>query len=101
MSPKGKSAARALPATGQRALSGHAFVSSTGRLGGVLQELGDPVAWAGGLTALVGFFTYMARKLTQDTRIFELTTPLGKDVLVFAGLEATEGLSELFEFHIE
>ena len=82
-------------------MSGHAFVSSTGRLGGVLQELGDPVAWAGGLTALVGFFTYMARKLTQDTRICELTTPLGKDVLVFAGLEATEGLSELFEFHIE
>ena len=65
------------------------------------RELGDPAAWADGLTALVGFFTYMARKLTQDTRICELITPLGKDVLVFTGFEATEGLSELFEFHIE
>ena len=43
----------------------------------------------------------MARKLKQDNRICELTTPLGKDELVFTGLEATEGLSELFEFHIE
>ena len=38
----------------------------------------------------------MGQVLTQDTRICELTTPLGKDVLVFVSLEATEGLSELF-----
>jgi type VI secretion system secreted protein VgrG len=43
----------------------------------------------------------MGQVLTQDTRICELTTPLGKDVLVFVSLEATEGLSELFEYHIE
>ena len=43
----------------------------------------------------------MGQVLTQDTRICELTTPLGKDVLVFASLEATEGLSELFEYHID
>src|SRR6478736_2112297 len=43
----------------------------------------------------------MAQKLKQDNRICELITPLGKDELVFTGFEATEGLSELFEFHIE
>ncbi|WP_315832425.1 type VI secretion system Vgr family protein [Bradyrhizobium prioriisuperbiae] len=40
-------------------------------------------------------------ELKQDTRLCELTTPLGKDVLVFARLDASEGLSELFEFRIE
>ena len=43
----------------------------------------------------------MGQVLTQDTRLCELTTPLGKDVLVFVNSEATEGLSELFEFRIE
>src|SRR3954453_5230540 len=43
----------------------------------------------------------MGQVLTQDTRICELTTPLGKDVLVFVSLEATEGLSQLFEFRID
>lgn len=40
-------------------------------------------------------------QLTQDTRLCELKTPLGKDVLVFAGFEGSEGLSELFEYRIE
>jgi type VI secretion system secreted protein VgrG len=40
-------------------------------------------------------------QLTQDTRLCELKTPLGKDVLVFVGYEASEGLSELFEYRIE
>ncbi len=40
-------------------------------------------------------------QLTQDTRLCELTTPLGKDVLVFVRLDASEGLSELFEYRIE
>src|SRR5882757_8178907 len=40
-------------------------------------------------------------RLTQDKRIGELTTPLGKDVLVLVRFDATEGLSELFEFRIE
>jgi type VI secretion system secreted protein VgrG len=43
----------------------------------------------------------MARALTQNTRICELTTPLGKDVLVFTRLDASEALSELFEFRID
>ena len=43
----------------------------------------------------------MGQKLTQDTRLCELTTPLGKDVLVLVRLDATEGLSELFEYRIE
>jgi len=43
----------------------------------------------------------MGQKLTQDTRICELTTPLGKDVLVLVRLDASEGLSELFEYRIE
>jgi type VI secretion system secreted protein VgrG len=43
----------------------------------------------------------MGQALTQDTRICELKTPLGKDVLVFVRLDASEGLSELFEFRID
>jgi type VI secretion system secreted protein VgrG len=38
---------------------------------------------------------------TQDTRIAELTTPLGKDKLVLVRFDASEGLSELFEIHID
>jgi type VI secretion system secreted protein VgrG len=40
-------------------------------------------------------------RLTQDTRIAQLSTPLGKDVLVFVRFDCTEGLSELFEYRIE
>lgn len=43
----------------------------------------------------------MSPQLTQDTRIGELRTPLGKDKLVLTRLDATEGLSELFEYRIE
>ena len=43
----------------------------------------------------------MGGSLSQDTRFCELTTPLGKDVLVFVRFDGTEGLSELFEFRIE
>ena len=43
----------------------------------------------------------MSGSLTQDTRFGELTTPLGKDVLVLVRFDATEGLSELFEFRVE
>jgi type VI secretion system secreted protein VgrG len=40
-------------------------------------------------------------QITQDERIAQLLTPLGKDVLVLAGFVAVEGLSELFEFDVE
>jgi type VI secretion system secreted protein VgrG len=43
----------------------------------------------------------MGEELKQDKRIASLTTPLGKAQLVLAAFEATEGLSELFEFRIE
>jgi type VI secretion system secreted protein VgrG len=43
----------------------------------------------------------MAGKLTQDKRIAELTTPLGKDVLVISSFNGTEGLGELFEYTLE
>lgn len=39
--------------------------------------------------------------LSQRTRIGELETPLGKDVLVLARVDATEGLSEMFEVRVE
>jgi type VI secretion system secreted protein VgrG len=39
--------------------------------------------------------------LVQDNRSAVLTTPLGKDVLVVTEFSATEGLNELFEYHIE
>jgi len=40
-------------------------------------------------------------QLTQDKRLAELHTPLGKEVLVLASFVATEGLSELFEVNVE
>jgi type VI secretion system secreted protein VgrG len=43
----------------------------------------------------------MAQTLTQDTRLGQLFTPLGKDVLVLVRFDGTEGLSELFEYRIE
>lgn len=39
--------------------------------------------------------------LTQDGRVGELTTPLGKDVLVLRQFMGTEGLGELFEFEVD
>jgi type VI secretion system secreted protein VgrG len=38
---------------------------------------------------------------TQDTRVAELTTPLGKDRLVLTRFNATEGLSQLFDLQVE
>src|SRR3954462_634820 len=40
-------------------------------------------------------------QLTQDTRIGEFRTPLGKDKLVLTQFDGTEGLSELFEYRFE
>jgi type VI secretion system secreted protein VgrG len=39
--------------------------------------------------------------ITQDAHIGELITPLGKDVLCLERFDGFEGLSELFEFHID
>lgn len=39
--------------------------------------------------------------LTQDGRAAELTTPLGKDVLVLRQFMGTEGLGELFQFEVD
>jgi type VI secretion system secreted protein VgrG len=43
----------------------------------------------------------MPSSLEQSTRLGELTTPLGKDVLALSRFDGSEGLSELFEFRIE
>jgi len=40
-------------------------------------------------------------KLTQTDVQAELTTPLGKDVLVLTNFEMVEGLGELFEIHVD
>jgi len=39
--------------------------------------------------------------ITQDGRVGELITPLGKDVLVLQRFDGFEGLGELFEFHVD
>ncbi len=39
--------------------------------------------------------------ITQDGRVGELITPLGKDVLCLQRFDGLEGLSELFEFHVD
>jgi len=38
---------------------------------------------------------------TQEGRLLELFTPLGKDQLLIHSLEVSEGLSSLFEMHVE
>src|SRR5262252_9691482 len=43
----------------------------------------------------------MNENLRQADRIAELTTPLGKDALVLTEFSGSEGLSELFEYHLE
>jgi type VI secretion system secreted protein VgrG len=43
----------------------------------------------------------LATHATQDGRIGELITPLGKDVLLLRHFGGTEGLGELFEFQVE
>lgn len=43
----------------------------------------------------------MADSLSQDERDGALATPMGKDVLVLARFDGTEGLGELFEYRIE
>ncbi|MGQ0484951.1 MAG: type VI secretion system Vgr family protein [Hyphomicrobiales bacterium] len=43
----------------------------------------------------------MALKARQDSRVAKFTTPLGTDVLVLERFDGREGLSELFEFHVD
>jgi type VI secretion system secreted protein VgrG len=43
----------------------------------------------------------MPAPLSQDDQSGSLTTPFGDDVLALSHITAVEGLSELFEFHIE
>lgn len=43
----------------------------------------------------------MALKPRQDSRVAKFTTPLGTDVLVLERYDGREGLSELFEFHVD
>jgi type VI secretion system secreted protein VgrG len=43
----------------------------------------------------------MAEPVKQSERVAEFKTPLGDNVLALISLEGTEGLGELFEYHIE
>jgi len=38
---------------------------------------------------------------TQETRLLELTTPVGKDKLLIRSIDGTEGISQLFSFRVE
>ena len=38
---------------------------------------------------------------TQENRLIAIDTPLGKDVLLLAGFNGTEGLSRLFSFELD
>ncbi len=38
---------------------------------------------------------------TQDSRIINITTPLGKDILIFASMSGDEALGRLFQFNLE
>jgi type VI secretion system secreted protein VgrG len=38
---------------------------------------------------------------TQQNRTLKITTPLGKDVLLLAGLSGQEAISSLFQFHLD
>jgi type VI secretion system secreted protein VgrG len=39
--------------------------------------------------------------LTQENRLLELITPLGKDQLLIRSIEGVEGLSQLFSFQVD
>jgi type VI secretion system secreted protein VgrG len=43
----------------------------------------------------------MPGQLSQADRVAEFSTPLGKDKLVLTNFSGAEGLSELFEYHVE
>jgi type VI secretion system secreted protein VgrG len=43
----------------------------------------------------------MAGQLSQDERVAEFSTPLGKDALVLTNFSGSEGLGKLFEYRIE
>ena len=38
---------------------------------------------------------------TQENRLIQITTPLGKDVLLLAGFSGQEAISSLFQFHLD
>ncbi len=40
-------------------------------------------------------------KFTQESRLLELTTPLGKDELLIRSIDGMEGLSQLYSFRVE
>ncbi len=44
---------------------------------------------------------HMVGKLGQADRIAEFSTPLGKDLLVLTNFSGSEGLGQLFEYHVE
>ena len=39
--------------------------------------------------------------LKQADRLMQFSSPLGKDVLLIESLEGAEGISRLFEYHVE
>src|ERR1039457_4108356 len=39
--------------------------------------------------------------LKQTNRLMQFSSPLGKDVLLIESLDGTEGISRLFEYHVE
>ena len=43
----------------------------------------------------------MSQEITQEGRIIEIDTPLGKDVLLLRSITGTEGISQLFRFHLD
>ena len=38
---------------------------------------------------------------TQESRLLELNTPIGKDKLLIRSINGTEGISQLFSFRVE
>jgi len=40
-------------------------------------------------------------KFTQESRLLELTTPIGKDKLLIRSIDGMEGISQLFSFRVE
>lgn len=43
----------------------------------------------------------MDASFTQEKRVIKITTPLGPDVLLLAGLSGQEAISSLFQFHLD
>src|SRR5262245_57832221 len=96
------------PLSGHKPVRGHSFraertttLANRGR-GGPLRMDGSLAPVIRGTTIVLHTLEIpMTEKLGQTKRVAEFITPLGKDELGLVRFEGTEGLGELFDYHVD